>query len=1108
MFNAGFFDDYNEGIYIASELSTFILSDFIEPFVPAGPGSDDWGTPVHTRQSDGDLLVARRDIRMTGNGGVGSYDTEGVDVNSGDETTIQTASANISIEGNAGGMPGIVGRHMIINGTEGTAADLHSDGTPAVNGAIIAAVLALYGEQNTGVEIRGGNSMNIISSYPFVSAPNSEVGAVRIVGNGGNGSYNNYGVDIDDLSATIVSGMGNIAIVGKGGGYPSSLFIGSETGIDSFNELPGLTALDLLPLSFVCECSGPGGANAGVILLADTGLIISGFNEPSIGDNGEAHTYSYQTNGNRNPFFLGAGTVTDTTPKIGANGPVRVNRSDIPEIGSNAAGREVVIAGQGGFGSFDNEGIYVEAASSFVIVSADADVDIDGKAGGIPDAVVGALFATHDDGPAGEMNTMIALLYGTLNDGVSFNGFDTGIVIFDRGNLEINGQAGEGFGDNFGIYLVDGSFIEAQQGDILMVGEGGGVLETFGPTFDTIDLSSCPSGVICPVLRAAESITRSTSRTTQSRAPQALDDLNGFGPRSYNVGIGLIGDSVVASYFDAQVVDDPYQTKTEAVVLLNGTVGNNAGLGIDEAGEEIDINDPSYEPDLGGVLTDDPGIWIDFFSAILADDADIDLFAAGDLLIRGTSGITTTNGNLAAVATRHLEVSDGSNLNSQAADSLTTVAWDLLDPSADSLGRLKVDATSSIGAGDGAGELRLYGYRRGSNPQLFNANAVTAAPYGQPAAYNNEIDPAALFNGVAWTHVEAGSPADNSGDHAAEFETWNQEQWATPFDDTGRTVLADSDRFGGMPIPSTYDFGNPGVYTGDVTFYYGQMPTVTLTVDPLVGSEAGQTVITVTVSLSFPAGNNASVDLNSGGTATSGLDYTALTSPVTFAVGETETTLVFTIIDDTLFDPDETVTLALSNAIQLLLEDPMTTTVTIVDDDLSLLFLPLIFNQFVVASDLVVESITTTGGVLQVTIKNQGNGPVLDSFWVDLFVNPSSIPTQANDMLVQLGSMGLVWGIGGDQLPLAPGASLVLTVYDASFDRLHSNLTGGIPAGATLYGHVDAWNSLSNTGAIYETHEQVGGSYNNILGSIAASTISLPTYTPGVTRGSQMSPAR
>ena len=50
-------------------------------------------------------------------------------------------------------------------------------------------------------------------------------------------------------------------------------------------------------------------------------------------------------------------------------------------------------------------------------------------------------------------------------------------------------------------------------------------------------------------------------------------------------------------------------------------------------------------------------------------------------------------------------------------------------------------------------------------------------------------------------------------------------------------------------------------------------------------------------------------------------------------------------------------------------------------------YLSLAANNYLVAPDLVVRSITATSDDVQVVIENQGNAPVTDEFWVEVYNN-------------------------------------------------------------------------------------------------------------------------
>ena len=138
------------------------------------------------------------------------------------------------------------------------------------------------------------------------------------------------------------------------------------------------------------------------------------------------------------------------------------------------------------------------------------------------------------------------------------------------------------------------------------------------------------------------------------------------------------------------------------------------------------------------------------------------------------------------------------------------------------------------------------------------------------------------------------------------------------------------------------------------------------------------------------------------------------------------------------------------------------------------------------ASDLVVESILLTGDSVQVVIKNQGSGPVAAGtpFWVDLYVNPHPVPTMVNQTWDTLCSEGMVWGVEGAALPLDPGEELTLTMGDAYYHSGFSTFSGSFAAGVPVYVQVDSANADTTHGAVLESHEMAGGTYNNISGPV------------------------
>ena len=108
--------------------------------------------------------------------------------------------------------------------------------------------------------------------------------------------------------------------------------------------------------------------------------------------------------------------------------------------------------------------------------------------------------------------------------------------------------------------------------------------------------------------------------------------------------------------------------------------------------------------------------------------------------------------------------------------------------------------------------------------------------------------------------------------------------------------------------------------------------TVTIATTTPVAQE-GDGALTFTVTLSRAADETVTVDYTTADTtATAGTDYTATSGTLTFAPNETSKTVTVPVLDDSTDEPDETLTLTLSNPTNVAI-DTATATGTIIDDD-------------------------------------------------------------------------------------------------------------------------------------------------------------------------------
>ncbi|MBD2040242.1 FG-GAP-like repeat-containing protein, partial [Microcoleus sp. FACHB-672] len=124
---------------------------------------------------------------------------------------------------------------------------------------------------------------------------------------------------------------------------------------------------------------------------------------------------------------------------------------------------------------------------------------------------------------------------------------------------------------------------------------------------------------------------------------------------------------------------------------------------------------------------------------------------------------------------------------------------------------------------------------------------------------------------------------------------------------------------GGLASPTFADIDGDGdldafVGAGDGIIHYYQNDALTLSISAGTSPTEAGTVGTFTLTLTSPATDGGiTVAYTVGGTATNGTDYTALPGTVTFAAGETTATINVVVTDDGIIDPDETVTVTLTD---------------------------------------------------------------------------------------------------------------------------------------------------------------------------------------------------
>lgn len=142
-------------------------------------------------------------------------------------------------------------------------------------------------------------------------------------------------------------------------------------------------------------------------------------------------------------------------------------------------------------------------------------------------------------------------------------------------------------------------------------------------------------------------------------------------------------------------------------------------------------------------------------------------------------------------------------------------------------------------------------------------------------------------------------------------------------------------------------------------------------------------------------------------------------------------------------------------------------------------FMPLMLTSQGLA-DLTIDEVTlspatnsfTAGQPVTIKVKITNRGTVAaNPFWVDVYLNPSSPPTAANQIWDTRCGLdpcyGIAWGV---KESLAPGASI--TLVSTNIDASTSRWPGWFASGTTdLYVYADSLNAGVSTGAVPESNE-------------------------------------
>ena len=386
---------------------------------------------------------------------------------------------------------------------------------------------------------------------------------------------------------------------------------------------------------------------------------------------------------------------------------------------------------------------------------------------------------------------------------------------------------------------------------------------------------------------------------------------------SKTVTVSVTGDTAV----------EPDETVVVALGKADGaTVANGTGTGTitdDDAVPTLSIDSPSVNEG------DDGAANLDFtvtLSPASTKEVTVEYTeGAGGTATAGTDYTALTTGTLTFAAGETTKTITVSVTGDTASESDETVVVTLLKPenatlaTATGTGTITDDDTAptvsidspSVGEGDS-----------GSSTLEFTVSLSAASGKEVTVAYAEGTGGTAT-SGADYTALSSGALTFTAGDTAESITVSVTGDTDIEADETVEVVLSS---------PSNAELGD-STGVGTITNDDGR-PSLSITGASVTEGTGGAAQLDFTVSLSTASAAEVTVDYadGTGGTATSGTDYTAVSGTLTFAAGDATGTVSVPVATDATDEDDETVTVTLSNAVNATVATASASG-TITDDD-------------------------------------------------------------------------------------------------------------------------------------------------------------------------------
>ncbi|QIR38943.1 endonuclease/exonuclease/phosphatase [Tolypothrix sp. PCC 7910] len=193
----------------------------------------------------------------------------------------------------------------------------------------------------------------------------------------------------------------------------------------------------------------------------------------------------------------------------------------------------------------------------------------------------------------------------------------------------------------------------------------------------------------------------------------------------------------------------------------------------------------------------------------------------------------------------------------------------------------------------------------------WSSNATSASTSAEPTVTNG---------GILVTGTSSVAIPNSNGYYSSSTNSGTQTQLLSAISNPANWTAS-------LTATNVSDWPSSFTITSSVT------PSVNLSVSSNSGTEAGQTVITVTATASSAVTGDQTVDLGVSGTGITPGDYTFSSNKITILNGQTTGFVTFTVVDDALVEGNETATLTLSNPSSGITLGTASQNITIADND-------------------------------------------------------------------------------------------------------------------------------------------------------------------------------